>query len=91
MHLRRADADTKILRSRKKNHQCKTVFKDIIRVFLQIETIVDGRYPTRNPTDIQWVDKKKWPPHYNAVVVYKMQKVPKQFKNTHGAVQINSK
>ena len=30
-------------------------------------------------------------PHYNAVVVYKMRKVPKQFKNTHGAVQINGK
>ena len=40
--------------------------------------------------NIQWVDKKKWPPHYNTVVVYKMQKVPKQCKNTHGAVQINS-
>ena len=39
---------------------------------------------------IQWVDKKKWPPHDNTVVVNKMQKVPKQFKNTRGAVQIHS-
>ena len=32
---------------------------------------------------LQWVDKKKWPPHYNTVVVYKRQKVPKQFRNMH--------
>ena len=31
------------------------------------------------------------PPHYNTVVVYKRQKVPKQYGNIHGAVQINSK
>ena len=41
---------------------------------------------------LQWVDKKKCPPpHYNTVVVYKRQKVPKQFRNIHGVVQINSK
>ena len=35
--------------------------------------------------------QKKVAPHYNTVVVYKRQKVPKQFRNIHGAVQINSK
>ena len=35
--------------------------------------------------------QKKVVPHYNTVVVYKRQKVPKQFRNIHGAVQINSK
>ena len=34
--------------------------------------------------------QKKVPPHDNTVVVNKMQKEPKQFKNTHGAVQIHS-
>ena len=35
--------------------------------------------------------QKKVAPHYNTIVVYKRQKVPKQFRNIHRAVQINSK
>ena len=34
---------------------------------------------THRVEELQWVDKKSAPPHYNTVVVHKRQKVPKQF------------